>query len=219
MVQTIPASRVNIRTLIDNFGLELVRDEHFFPEWQTVLPPVTIPEQQQLDRIINGFNNLLEYPPLLEDIIRMAVVDPLLFLCGFYLPPFYVRYCSATLKRSEYSVEIGDVEEGILIKGSLDAIVLQDQFWVLIVESKQATYSVEAGRAQILSYMLASPQPITYGLVTNGGSFMFIKLVKNSHPQYATSKLFGIFNPDDLLSVFSILRYLGELAKQNNIRI
>lgn len=207
MIQTIPASRVNIRTLIDNFGLELVRDEHFFSEWQIALPPVTIPEQQQLDRIIEGFNNLLEYPPLLEDVIRMAVVDPLLFLCGFYLPPFYVR--------SEYSVEIGDVEEGILIKGSLDTIVLQDQVWVLVVESKQATYSVEAGRAQILSYMLASPQPITYGLVTNGGSFMFIKLVKNSHPQYATSKLFGIFNPGDLLSVFSILRHLKDLIKQN----
>ncbi len=210
MVQTIPASRVNIRTLIDNFGLELVRDEHFFPEWQAALPPVTIPEQQQLDRIIEGFNNLLEYPPLLEDVIRMAVVDPLLFLCGFYLPPFYVR--------SEYAVEIGDVEDSILIKGSLDTIVLKDQVWVLVVESKQATYSVEAGRAQILSYMLASPQPITYGLITNGESFMFIKLVKNSHPQYATSKLFGIFNPGDLATVFSILRYLGDLAKQSSIK-
>ncbi len=210
MVQTIPASRVNIRTLIDNFGLELVRDEHFFPEWQAALPPVTIPEQQQLDRIIEGFNNLLEYPPLLEDVIRMAVVDPLLFLCGFYLPPFYVR--------SEYAVEIGEVEDSILIKGSLDTIVLKDQVWVLVVESKQATYSVEAGRAQILSYMLASPQPITYGLITNGESFMFIKLVKNSHPQYATSKLFGIFNPGDLATVFSILRHLGDLAKQSSIK-
>lgn len=211
MIQTIPASRVTIRTLIDNFGLELVRDEHFFPEWKTALPPVTIPEQQQLDRIVDGFSNLLEYPPLLEDVIRMAVVDPLLFLCGFYLPPFYVR--------SEYSVEIGDVEEGILIKGSLDTIVLQDQVWILVVESKQATYSVEAGRSQILSYMLASPQPITYGLITSGGSFMFVKLVKNFHPQYATSRLFGIFNPGDLATVFSILQHLGDLAKQGSMRI
>jgi len=211
MIQTIPASRVTIRTLIDNFGLELVRDEHFFPEWKPALPPVTIPEQQQLDRIVDGFSNLLEYPPLLEDVIRMAVVDPLLFLCGFYLPPFYVR--------SEYSVEIGDVEEGILIKGSLDTIVLQDQVWILVVESKQATYSVEAGRSQILSYMLASPQPITYGLITSGGSFMFVKLVKNFHPQYATSRLFGIFNPGDLATVFSILQHLGDLAKQGSMRI
>lgn len=211
MVQTIPASRVSIRTLIDDFGLELVRDENFFPECRTNLPQVNIAEQQQLDRIIDGFSNLLEYPPLLEDVIRMAVVDPLLFLCGFYLPPFYVR--------SEISVEITDTEEDILIKGSLDTIVLQDQVWVLVVESKQATYSVEMGRAQILAYMLASPQQTTYGLITSGGSFMFVKLVKNLHPQYATSKLFGIFNPGDLPAVFNILRHLGELTKQNSIRM
>lgn len=208
MVQTIPANKVSIRTLIDDFGLELVRDEDFFPEWQIDLPEVTIAEQQQLDRIIDGFNNLLEYPPLLEDVIRMAVVDPLLFLCGFYLPPFYVR--------SELPVEIMDVEEDVFIKGSLDAIVLQDQVWVLIVESKQATYSVEAGRAQVLAYMLASPQQTTYGLITNGGSFMFIKLVRGYRPRYATSKLFGIFNRGDLSTVFSILRHLGDLAKQSN---
>lgn len=211
MVQTIPASRVNIRTLIDDFGLELVKDADFFPECWTNLPQVSIAEQQQLDRIVNGFSNLLEYPPLLQDVIRMAVVDPLLFLCGFYLPLFYVR--------SEFSVEITDVEEDVLIKGSLDTIVIQDQVWVLVVESKQATYSVEMGRAQILAYMLASPQQTTYGLITSGGSFMFVKLVKNPHPQYAISKLFGIFNPGDLAAVFSILRHLGDLAKQNSIRM
>jgi len=207
MIQTIPANKVSIRTLIDEFGLELVRDEAFFLECQTNLPPVSAPEQQQLDRIINGFANLLEYPPLLEDVIRMAVVDPLLFLSGFYLPPFHVR--------SELSVEIVDENEEVAIKGSLDAIVLQDQVWVLVVESKQATYSVEAGRAQIIAYMLASPLPTTYGLITNGGSFLFVKLVKNPHPQYATSRLFGIFNPGDLTTVFSILRHLGELAKHS----
>jgi len=208
MVQTIPASRVSIRTLIDEFGLELVRDEDFFLECQTNLPLVTVPEQQQLDRLIDGFANLLEYPPLLEDVIRMAVVDPLLFLAGFYLPPFHVR--------SELPVEIVDAEVDIAIKGSLDAIVLCDRLWVLIVESKQVTYSVEAGRAQILAYMLASPLPITYGLVTNGSSFMFVKLVKNPHPRYAISRLFGIFNPGDLTIVFRIIRRLGELAIQGN---
>jgi len=208
MVQTIPASRVSIRTLIDEFGLELVRDEDFFLECQTNLPLVTVPEQQQLDRLMDGFANLLEYPPLLEDVIRMAVVDPLLFLAGFYLPPFHVR--------SELPVEIVDDAVDIAIKGSLDAIVLCDRVWVLIVESKQATYSVEAGRAQILAYLLASPLPITYGLVTNGSSFMFVKLVKNPHPRYAISRLFGIFNPGDLTIVFRIIRRLGELAIQGD---
>jgi hypothetical protein len=91
--------------------------------------------------------------------------------------------------------------------------------WFLIVESKQATYSVEAGRAQVLAYMLASPQQTTYGLITNGGSFMFVKLVKDYHPRYAMSKLFGIFNLGDLSAVFNILRHLGDLAKQGNIRV
>ncbi|PSB15314.1 restriction endonuclease subunit R [Phormidesmis priestleyi ULC007] len=207
MVQTIQAKNVTLRTLIDDFGIRLVRDSQCFSEWQTDLPDVSDSEKESLDRIANGFVNLLDYPPLLEGVIRMSVVDPLLFLGGFYLPPFHVR--------SEPSIEIQTEDEGIIVTGSLDTLVLKDQLWVLVVESKRASYSVEAGLAQILAYMLASPNPAKpcYGMITSGGSFMFVKLVKGNSPQYAVSKLFGIRDSGDLHTVFAILKRFGQLVE------
>jgi hypothetical protein len=205
MVQTLQAKAVTLRDLIDHFGIQLVEDAQFFPEWQANLPEVSDLEKQQLDRIQAGFINLLNYPPLLEGVIRMSVVDPLLFLGGFYLPPFHVR--------SEPSIQISDDDEGVVIAGSLDTLVLKDKLWILVIESKRASYSVEAGLAQILAYMLASPNPEKpcFGLITSGGSFMFVKLVQGQPPQYATSRLFGIRNAGDLYNVFSILKRLGQL--------
>jgi len=207
MVQTIQAKNVTLRTLIDDFGVRLIRDSQFFSEWQTDLPDVSDSEKESLDRITNGFVNLLDYAPLLEGVIRMSVVDPLLFLVGFYLSPFHVR--------SEPSIEIQTEDEGIVITGSLDTLVLKDRLWVLVVESKRASYSVEAGLAQILAYMLASPNPDQpcYGMITSGGSFMFVKLVKGNPPQYAVSKLFGIRDPEDLATVFAILKRFGQLVE------
>lgn len=207
MVQTIQAKNVTLRTLIDDFRIHLVEDSAFFPEWQETLPEVSDLEKQQLDRIRSGFVNLLDYAPLLEGVIRMSVVDPLLFLADFYLPPFHVR--------SEPSIEIQTEDEGIIITGSLDTLVLRNRLWVLVVESKRASYSVEAGLAQILAYMLASPNPDRpcYGMITSGGSFMFVKLVKDNPPQYAVSKLFGIRDPGDLSTVFAILKQFGNLVR------
>lgn len=207
MVQAIQAKNVTLRTLIDDFGIQLVREDQFFREWRDNLPDVSDSEKQYLDRVIDGFVNLLEYMPLLEGVIRMSVVDPLLFLVGFYLPPFYVR--------SKPSIEIQTEDEGIIITGSLDGLVLKNRLWVLVVESKRASYSVEAGLAQILAYMLAHPNQhqLCYGMISNGGSFMFVKLVKGNPPQYAMSELFGIRNAGDLYNVFAILKRFGELVK------
>lgn len=205
MVTTIQAKNVTLRTLIDDFGVQLVRDNQFFQEWQN-LSDITTEEKQYLDRIADGFVNLLDYPPLLENVIRMSVVDPLLFLAGFYLPPFHVR--------SEPSIEIQTEDDGIIVTGSLDTLVLRDRLWVLVVESKRASYSVEAGLAQILAYMLAAPladRPC-YGMITSGGSFMFVKLVQGNPPQYSVSRLFGIRTSSDLYSTFAILKRLGQLV-------
>ena len=109
MVQTIQAQNVNIRDLIENFGLQLVEDEGFFSEWQENLPEVTETEKQLLDKVKRGFINLLNYPSLLENAIKMAVLDPILFIADFYLAPFYVK--------SEQSIEIVGEDEGVIIRG------------------------------------------------------------------------------------------------------
>jgi hypothetical protein len=77
MVQIIQAKDVTLRDLIINFGLTLVEDEQFFWEWQSDLPEITDLEKQLLDKVKAGYINLLNYPPLLEDVVRMAVLDPM----------------------------------------------------------------------------------------------------------------------------------------------
>lgn len=207
MTQAIQAKDINLRYLIDTFGIQLVDNDQLFREWQDNLPEVTDLDKKLLDKVKAGFINLLNYPPMLEDIVRMAVLDPILFIADFYLHPFYVK--------SEESVDILTEDEGVIIKGRIDTLILKDQFWVMVIESKRASYSIEEGLAQILVYMLANPHPDKrcFGMITTGGSFIFIKLVKGEIPQYATSKLFAIRNPgNDLYDVLRILKRLSQLV-------
>jgi hypothetical protein len=51
-------------------------------------------------------------------------------------------------------------------------------------------------------------------MITSGGSFIFIKLVKGETPQYATSDIFDIRNRgNELYSVLSILKRLSQLSR------
>jgi hypothetical protein len=137
----------------------------------------------------------------------MSILDPVLFIGNFYLSPFYIT--------SEKSIEISTLDEGRIIKGSLDTLVLKDRFWVMVIESKRANFSIEAGLAQILAYMLANPdgEKPNFGMITTGGSFIFLKLVQGEFPQYATSKTYQLLNPhNDLYKVLGILKHLCELV-------
>jgi hypothetical protein len=205
MTDSIRATEVTLHDLKTKFGLQLVEDDKFFSEWQTNLPEVTSLDKQFLDRIKAGYVNLIEYPPMLENTVKLVVLAPLLHIAGFYLPPFYIK--------TENSVRIVNVDEGIIVEGKLDVLVLKEQFWVMVIESKQAAYSIEAGLAQLLAYMLANPQAhqVSFGMITTGGSFIFVKVVKSETPQYALSRIFELRNPgNELYTVLSILKQLGQ---------
>ena len=209
MVQTIQAKDVTLEELETLFHLQQVEDEQFFREWQDDLPEITDWQKQLLDQVKTGYFNLIKKPPLLEKPVNIAVVSPLLFIGQFFLSPFYLR--------AEKNVEISaeDEEQGVIVKGNLDTLVLKDQLWVMVIESKQARFSIEAGLAQILAYMLGNPYPEKpcFGMITTGGSFMFVKLVKGETPQYATSDLFGIGNrKNNLYDVLRVLKRLIQLA-------
>jgi hypothetical protein len=205
MVQTLQARNVNIRDLIDQFGLQMVRDRHFFTEWQTDLLELTDQEKQLLDKVRDGFFNLMQYPPYLEKAVQVSVLSPLLLLADFFLHPFQIK--------TEQSTEIVSEDEGVIIRGQLDLIVLKEQFWVLVIESKGFAYSPESGLAQLLSYMLANPEieKPGFGLLMNGFDFRFIKLLKNP-ARYGLSNQFNILNDgNELYSVLQIMKRLGEL--------
>ena len=207
MTQIIQAKNIDLRYLIDNFGIQLVLDRQFFWEWEEESPEITDLEKQLLDKVKAGYLNLLNYPPLLEDVVRMAIVDPILFIGDFYLSPFYVK--------SEESIDIAVADEDIIIKGRIDTLVLKDRFWVMIIESKKASFSIEEGLAQILAYMLGNPYPDqpSFGMIATGSEFIFVKLVKGKPPRYSLSKGFLMRNPgNELYEVLRILKGLTQLV-------
>ncbi|MEG3880900.1 restriction endonuclease subunit R [Microcoleus sp. herbarium7] len=207
MVQTIKAKNVTLEELQTLFNLQLVREDSFFREWQDELPEITDFQKKQLDQIKAGYFNLLEHPPLLEKTISLSIVSPLLFVGEFYLQPFYIK--------PEKSVEISEEDEGVIIKGSLDTLVLKEQLWLMVVESKRVSFSIEAGLAQILAYMLANPNPDkpSYGTIATGGSFIFVKLVNGESPRYGTSNILELRNlGNELYDVLRILKRLTQLV-------
>ena len=206
MTQTVQTQNINLRYLIDHFNLQWIRDQEFFREWQEDLPEITDLEKQLLDQVQEGYFNLLQNPPVLEDIVRMALVDPILFIGKFFLHPYHIR--------SEESIILEIPDSDILIKGRIDTLVLKEKLWVMVIESKRAEFSIEVGLAQLLAYLLASPnldRP-NYGLIVTGSDFVFVKLIQVENiPQYATSKVFATRNPGNEL--YDVLRILIRLSK------
>ncbi|MCC5601103.1 restriction endonuclease subunit R [Nostoc sp. CHAB 5714] len=189
------------------YGLELVDSEEFFREWQDDLPELTSLEKQLLDQIKAGYINVRNYPPLLENTVNTIVLSPLLFIGKFYLSPFHLKL--------EKSIEIETQDNQTIIKGRIDFLLLNQKFWVTVIESKQVAYSVEAGLDQILAYTLAAPQSqdVVFGMITSGGSFMFIKLLKGHPPRYATSDIFDVRNRgNELYNVLQILKRISQLT-------
>ena len=205
MIQTLQAKNVTLAELSTLFGLQLTEDEQFFQEWQADLPELSAAEKQRLDRVKSSFSNLLEYPPLLENTVKMVVLSPLLDLADVYQKPFQLK--------SEPSFQITTEDQGTVIRGDVDVLVLREQLWVMVIEAKRAAVDVDEGRAQLLSYMLANPTPerLTFGMITNGRNFLFLKLTHQPSPRYSLSRLFSLVNPGNELHI--VLRILKQLLK------
>jgi flagellar assembly factor FliW len=205
MVQTILVSDLCLADVEDKFSLGLAEDDSFFLEWQQGLPEISEAEQQSLDQIKSSFLYLSEYS-MSEEAVKLVVISPLLAMAGFYQPPFRMR--------TEAVVQIALEDAGEVVRGRIDILVLQERFWVVVVESKEAGFSLKDAIAQALSYMMATPHPQqpAYGLVTNGSEFRFIKLAVQP-PQYGLSDLLTLQRREnDLYGVLRILKRIGGLV-------
>jgi hypothetical protein len=197
------------------FKFNRITDLQFFSEWQENLPELTQAEQQTLDRIKNSYLYNSADGAMTEATVNLLLVSPLLYLAGFCDPPYKLR--------GEKSVEISVEERDEIYRGRIDALVLQNQFWLTLVESKQTKFSFSVAIPQALAYMMANPHPEqpSFGLVTNGDSFLFIKLVKEPVAQYDLSTDFSIFArpQNELYEVLRVMKRIGTLitpAESNN---
>ena len=201
------ASSLTLGTLRQTFGLRFDTSDRFFDEWLNNSPTLTEAELQGLDRLTRNYTYLSQEEPPLEEIVKLVVVSPLLDLAGFYQFPFLVKAEVST------NLDVADEDNTIAVQGRIDILVIQDSFWILVIESKPARLDVTAGIPQALTYLLTAPklQASCYGMVTNGREVLFLKCDRHqSVPQYTRSPTYRLIeNKAERIQVLQGLKQIG----------
>ncbi len=209
-VKTIAPHTLKLHDLKTRFNLQKSEAADFFLEWRNQSAVLLEAEHRVLDRLKRNYLYLLEYP-VMESIVKMVVLSPILDLAGFYEPPIRVE--------GEASIRVSAEDEGEIIQGSIDVLVVQEMLWVTVIEAKNSEFSITKAIPQTLAYMLANPRVHRpcFGLVVNGSEFLFLKLqITNGIPKYATSNLFSMLNEgNDLDRVLQILKYFQTMIVED----
>jgi hypothetical protein len=203
-VLAITEAIVTFRQVSEKLGLTLSEDSQFFTEWLAQLPELADTEQQRVEQVRRNYLYQVEDGVLLEETVKMVVLSPLLELAGFYQAPYKFR--------AEVSVAIAVEDSEEILRGRIDALVLQERLWIVLIESKKTAFDLELAVPQALAYMSGqkSARP-RYGMVTNGSSYLF---VKTQGQEYGVSDLFSTrsLHRSNLSEVLKILKHLGQLA-------
>lgn len=185
-------------------GLTRTEVAEFFPEWQGFLPALNPIECDRLSTLRQRLLYHRADGDLLEGSVTLLLASPMLELAGFYDPPFKLRAEAAI----EISVEDGEET----LRGRIDALVLQQNLWVLVLEAKKTTISTRSALPQALAYMAANTnnERPTFGMMTNGDDVLFVKLLHQPTRQYALSRAFSLYTlPEEWQSVLQILKRIG----------
>lgn len=217
MVTTLAISKqVNsLQEVETKFSAQQTTSDGFFTEWCEDLPEITELEKERCDRIKERYLYHRHRGHIGEGIVNQIVITPLLEMAKLYDPPFDIE--------SEYPVQIEEIEteedEEVIYRGKIDTLVIQDSLWVLVIESKGKSFSIESGMAQALTYMLVSPNKPrpTYGMISNGGFSIFVKVTQEKVVQYQFSNDFSLYNQktNELFDVLRILKKISELFLNN----
>jgi hypothetical protein len=192
------------------FGLKRREDPDFFSEWRSNLPSLSQFEQKELTTLRQRYLYQRSKGQLLEITALLLLVSPLLALAGFYDPPFTVR--------AEESIQLTLTDSEETLQGRLDVLVLWEEVWVVVVESKKTALSLWSALPQTLAYLQAHPNPQRpcYGLMTNGDEFAFVKLQRSDErsdiqgSQYGLSRPFALLPaPQDFEMVLQVLKNLS----------
>lgn len=172
------------------FGLSLTSDPQFFPEWQEDLPSLTEPEQSTLDHLKDRYLYYAADGAISEGTVNFILVSPVLEVLGVYDPPYRVR--------GEAYVRIELESEGEVLEGRIDALVVQEQVWVILIEAKRYGFSVLQAIPQALAYLVADPAGVQprFAWVTTGEDSIFLKLDPGRRV-YGQSHKFTILSDED----------------------
>ena len=187
------------------FNLQRTEDEAFFLEWQTNLPNLSDAEKTELNQLRKRYLYQRSQSHLLEQTVMLLFASPLLAIAGFYDPPFQMR--------AEESVQINLADSEEVLQGRIDVLVLSNQLWVVVLESKKTAISVLSALPQTLAYLMANPQPSkpSFAMMTNGDDVLFVKLALENNRQYALSRVFSAFVSNQ--EIYRILQVLKTISK------
>ncbi|NJL38599.1 MAG: type I restriction endonuclease subunit R [Leptolyngbyaceae cyanobacterium RM2_2_4] len=208
-VTAIAKAILNLRDVEAKLNLRRSAEPDFFLEWQETLPELTRPEKISLERLATRYLHYLEEGEVNEGTLNIILLSPLLDALGLCDPPYRIR--------GEDWVEVQtavDTEEGaITLEGRIDALTLQEQFWLVIIEGKRGGFNVLQAVPQTLAYMAATPRPErpVFGLVTNSYDYLFVKLVRQERREFALSHNFTLLS-DEQSNLFQVARVLKHLV-------
>jgi hypothetical protein len=208
MVQTVGITKAitNLNEAHAKFNLSQTADSQFFTEWFEDLPELTDSEKQSLNRLKNRYLYYAADGAITEGTVNIIMVSPLLELMRLCDPPFKIRGEKYVKVEIEYQSESEPVLEGFI-----DALVVHNQFWVVLIESKRYGFSVMQALPQTLAYMMANPNlemPVL-GMITTGEDYIFIKLNQQLR-QYALSNKFTLLS-DDNNNLHRVLRVIKRI--------
>jgi hypothetical protein len=186
-------------------GLSRSKSQDFFTEWHDQLPEINPNDRTNLEILWKRYIYHRSGGHLLESTVMLLLVSPLLTVAGLYDPPFRIK--------AEESVQITIADSEETLQGRIDLLVLQDQLWIIVLESKKTMLSVWSALPQTLAYLMASPNTDlpNFGMLTNGDDIVFVKL-ENKH--YAISRVFApLSTQSELESACRVLCKIAEIVK------
>lgn len=191
------------------FNLNRNTDESFFREWIENLPDITDSERQILNSLKDRYFYYANDNAVTEGTINIIMLSPLLELVKLCDPPFKIR--------AEKAVKIELEDREISLQGFIDALVVQNQFWLVVIEAKRYGFNVSIAIPQALAYMMANPhqdKPI-YGMVTNGEDYIFVKLDQQNRQYDFSDKLtLSKRNNTDFYQVLQIIKKIKNIVSE-----
>jgi hypothetical protein len=191
----------NLTEARDRLGLSPSPDGNFFPEWQAPLPSLTAIELARLDHYKQRYLHYADSGAITEGTVNLILLSPLLETLGLIDPSHEVR----GEKYIRFTIEDGDTQ----LEGLIDALVMRDRLWLIVIESKRYGFSVRQAIAQTLAYMAGAPTSPSFALITTGEDYLFVKL-DQAAAHYALSDKFTLSTAvgNELYQVAQILKRL-----------
>lgn len=185
MIQTIGISQAitSLNEVDLTFNLSRHTDPNFFQEWFNALPEITDLEKERLNNLKQRYFYYAADNSITEGTINFIIVSPLLEISNLCDHPFKIK--------AEQRVKIETKNGEIILQGFIDALVINNQFWIIVIEAKRYGFNVSFAIPQTLTYMMANPnleQPI-FGMITNGEDYIFVKLSQKDKKYDFSDKL------------------------------